>query len=109
MAPADLRKEGSAYDLPLSIGILAASAQIQAPKVGEYVLMGELALDGKIRPIKGALPIAIQALKDGFKGIILPRKTKKKLPLSKDWTFTEWITSQRSSLFLKEQNLLNPH
>lgn len=83
MAPADLRKEGSAYDLPLSIGILAASAQIQAPKVGEYVLMGELALDGKIRPIKGALPIAIQALKDGFKGIILPEENKKEAAIVK--------------------------
>lgn len=77
MAPADLRKEGSAYDLPLSIGILAASGQIKAPEVGDYVLMGELALDGKIRPIKGALPIAIQALKDGFKGIILPKENEK--------------------------------
>lgn len=83
MAPADLRKEGSAYDLPLSIGILAASAQIQAPKVVEYVLMGELALDGKIRPIRGALPIAIQALKDGFKGIILPEENKKEAAIVK--------------------------
>ena len=74
MAPADLRKEGSAYDLPIALGILAASKQIEAPNIGEYIIMGEIALDGAIRPIKGALPIAIQALKDGFKGFILPQE-----------------------------------
>lgn len=74
MAPADLRKEGSAYDLPIALGILAASKQIEAPTIGDYIIMGEIALDGAIRPIKGALPIAIQALKDEFKGFILPRE-----------------------------------
>ncbi|MGZ3899274.1 MAG: YifB family Mg chelatase-like AAA ATPase [Bacteroidia bacterium] len=72
MAPADIRKEGSAYDLTIALGILAASEQVQSSKVSDYVIMGELALDGEIRPIKGALPIAIKAKKDGFKGIILP-------------------------------------
>lgn len=74
MEPADLRKEGSAYDLPIALGILAASKQIEAPNIGDYIIMGEIALDGAIRPIKGALPIAIQALKDGFKGFILPQE-----------------------------------
>jgi magnesium chelatase family protein len=73
MAPADIRKEGSAYDLTIAIGILAASGQLISPKISDYVLMGELALDGGIRAIKGALPIAINARRDGFKGIILPR------------------------------------
>ena len=73
MAPADLRKEGSAYDLPITLGILSASNQIQAPNLSDYVIMGEIALDGSIRPIKGALPIAIQALNDGFKGVLLPQ------------------------------------
>lgn len=72
MAPADIRKEGSAYDLTIATGILAASEQIQAERINDYVIMGELALDGEIRPIKGALPIAIKAKSDGFKGIILP-------------------------------------
>ena len=72
MAPADMRKEGSAYDLPITLGILAASGQIKASKIEDYVIMGEIALDGSIRPIKGALPIAIQTLEDGFKGFILP-------------------------------------
>lgn len=74
MAPADIRKEGSAYDLTIAIGILAASGQIDADKVGDYLIMGELSLDGGLHPIKGALPIAIQARNEGFKGIILPKE-----------------------------------
>ena len=74
MAPADVRKEGSAYDLTLAIGILAASDQLKTEVLSQYIVMGEIALDGSLRPIKGALPIAIQALKDGFKGFILPKE-----------------------------------
>jgi magnesium chelatase family protein len=73
MAPADIRKEGSAYDLPLAIGILAASEQIKPERVGKFVIMGELSLDGLLKPIKGALPIAIQTRKEGFEGLILPK------------------------------------
>lgn len=72
MAPADIRKEGSSYDLTIAMGILAASGQIATDKVAQYMIMGELSLDGSLRPIKGVLPIAIQARKEGFKGIILP-------------------------------------
>ncbi len=72
MAPADIKKEGSAYDLTIAMGILAASGQIEAVDISDYVIMGELALDGEIRSIKGALPIAIHARQNGFKGIILP-------------------------------------
>jgi len=72
MAPADIRKEGSAYDLTLAIGILAATEQIKRDRVGDYIIMGELSLDGSLQPIKGALPIAIEARKQGFKGFILP-------------------------------------
>ncbi len=75
MAPADIKKEGSAYDLTLAIGILAASGQVSKPEMTEdYIIMGEVALDGQLRSIKGALPIAIKAKKEGFKGIILPKK-----------------------------------
>lgn len=74
MAPADIRKEGSAYDLTIATGILAASGQMNEEKVGDYIIMGELSLDGSLQPIKGALPIAIQARKDGFKGMILPKE-----------------------------------
>jgi magnesium chelatase family protein len=72
MAPADLRKEGSAYDLTLAIGILVASGQIRAHELHHYVIMGELSLDGGLQPIKGALSIAIKAKEEGFKGFILP-------------------------------------
>ncbi|MDP2721721.1 MAG: YifB family Mg chelatase-like AAA ATPase [Bacteroidales bacterium] len=74
MAPADIKKEGSAYDLPIAIGILAASKQISNELLGEYIMMGELSLDGGLKPIKGALPIALKAREQGFKGIILPRE-----------------------------------
>lgn len=77
MAPADIRKEGSAYDLPLAIGILAASEQIIADNLDKYLLMGELSLDGGLQPIKGVLPIAIKAREEGFKGFILPRQNAK--------------------------------
>ena len=68
MAPADLRKEGSAYDLTLAIGILVASSQIQTTESDKYIIMGELSLDGSLQPIRGALPIAIKAKEEGFKG-----------------------------------------
>jgi magnesium chelatase family protein len=72
LAPADIRKEGSAYDLPIAIGILCASGQIEGVSVAEYVIMGELALDGILRPVRGTLPMAIHAKEAGFKGIVLP-------------------------------------
>ncbi len=74
MAPADLRKEGSAYDLTLALGILAASNQIKSENIGKYIIMGELSLDGSLQPIKGALPIAIKAQEEGFTGFILPKE-----------------------------------
>jgi magnesium chelatase family protein len=74
MAPADIRKEGSAYDLPLAIGILAASEQITTDKLEKYIIMGELSLDGSLMPIKGVLPIAIKARSEGFDGFILPKQ-----------------------------------
>ena len=83
MAPADMRKEGSAYDLPIALGILIASKQIQGTAIGEYIIMGEIALDGSLRPIKGALPIAIQALNDGFKGFILPKENAEEAAIVK--------------------------
>lgn len=74
MSPADIKKEGSAYDLPLAIGIMAASDSLKTDKLEEYMLMGELSLDGSILPIKGALSIAIKARELGFKGLIVPQK-----------------------------------
>jgi len=77
MAPADMRKEGSAYDLTIAMGILAASNQIKASSIEEYVIMGELSLDGSMQAIKGALPIAIKAKDEGFKGFFLPSQNAK--------------------------------
>lgn len=74
MAPADIRKEGSSYDLPLAIGILAAAEQLDPSSLSLYMMMGELSLDGSLLPIKGALPIAIKAREEGFKGFILPKQ-----------------------------------
>ena len=84
MAPADIRKEGSAYDLPLAIGILAASEQIKPEKIGEYMIMGELSLDGGLQKIKGVLPIAILARKEGFKGFILPKENAREAAVVDD-------------------------
>lgn len=77
MSPADIKKEGSAYDLPLAMGIMAASEALKSDKLEQYMLMGELSLDGSILPIKGALPIAIKARELGFKGLIVPKKNAK--------------------------------
>jgi len=74
LAPADIRKEGSSYDLPIAIGILSATKQISEERLGDYLIMGELALDGGLRPIKGALPIAIQARRESYKGVIVPQE-----------------------------------
>ncbi len=84
MAPADIRKEGSAYDLTIATGILAASGQINNTKLEDYIIMGELSLDGTIKPIKGALVIAIEARKQGIKGFILPASNAREAAIVSD-------------------------
>jgi magnesium chelatase family protein len=84
LAPADIRKEGSAYDLPIAIGLLAASDMISEAGLDQFFIMGELSLDGSLRPIRGALPIAIQARKAGFKGIILPKVNAREAAIVND-------------------------
>lgn len=75
MAPADIRKSGTAFDLPMAIGLLGATEQLQnSDAFKDYIIMGELSLDGEVRPIKGALPMAIQARKEGYKGLIVPKQ-----------------------------------
>lgn len=74
MAPADIRKEGSTFDLPIGIGILAASEQVQTDLLDQYLMLGELSLDGGLNPLKGILPIALKAKEEGYKGIILPKQ-----------------------------------
>ena len=84
LAPADIRKEGSAYDLPIAIGILASTHQVNASQLDKIIFMGEVALDGQLRPIKGALPIAIQARKEGFKAMILPKSNAREAAIVND-------------------------
>jgi len=84
MAPADIRKEGSAYDLTIAMGILAASEQIMHPEIEKYIIMGELSLDGSLQPIKGALSIAIKAREEGFKGFILPKQNAREAAIVND-------------------------
>jgi magnesium chelatase family protein len=74
MAPADIRKEGSTFDLPIAIGVMAVSEQVLVDRLDQYMILGELSLDGQLKPLKGILPIALQAKKEGFKGIILPKE-----------------------------------
>jgi len=84
MAPADVRKEGSSYDLTIAMGVLAASGQIPIEALESYLIMGEISLDGSLQPIKGALPIAIQARKEGFRGFILPMQNAKEAAIVSD-------------------------
>ena len=77
MAPADIRKEGSSYDLPLALGILASTEQIPADNLEKYIIMGELSLDGSLMPVKGVLPMALKAKEEGFEGVILPKQNAK--------------------------------
>lgn len=77
LSPADIRKAGSAYDLPIAIGIMAATGELNSESIDDYVIMGELSLDGSVLPIKGVLPIAVKVQQEGFKGIILPRDNVK--------------------------------
>ena len=74
LSPADIKKEGSGYDLPLAIGILAANGKVEDGNLDKYMLVGELGLDGHLQPIRGALPIAIRARKEKFKGLIVPQQ-----------------------------------
>ncbi len=87
MAPADIKKEGSAYDLPLAIGILAASGELKTDGLlDRYLLMGELSLDGSLMPIRGALPIALKAREEGFEGIILPLQNAREAAVTEGLT-----------------------
>ena len=84
LAPADIRKEGSSYDLPIAMGILASTKQIESPDLDKFIMLGELSLDGGLRPVKGALPIAIQARKEKYKGIILPKENAREAAIVND-------------------------
>ncbi len=108
MAPADIRKEGSAYDLPLALGILAASNQISDLKLSQYVIMGELSLDGSLQPIKGVLPIAIKAREEGFKGIILPEQNAREAAVVEDLLVYGARNIKEVTGFLNDELIIEP-
>ncbi len=108
MAPADIRKEGAAYDLPIALGILHASQQLNTELLGNYVIMGELSLDGDLRPVRGVLPIAIQARKEGFKGIILPKENAEEAAIVNNLDVLAVGSLQEAIDFLEGRTAIKP-
>jgi len=108
MAPADIRKEGSAYDLPLAIGILVASEQVQTENIEKYIMMGELSLDGGLQPIKGVLPIALKAREEGFKGFILPKNNAREAAVVNGLDIIGAETLMDVIDFLKNNKTIDP-
>ncbi len=108
LAPADIRKEGSAYDLPIALSILQASGQIEAVDLEKYVIMGELALDGVLRPIKGALPIAIQSRKENFKGFVLPKSNEREAAIVNNLDIIGVETLQEAIDFFEGKKKIEP-
>ncbi|NMH28757.1 YifB family Mg chelatase-like AAA ATPase [Flavobacterium silvaticum] len=108
MAPADLRKEGSAYDLTIAIGILISSGQIKAEHFGDFIIMGELSLDGSLQPIRGALPIAIQAREEGFKGFFLPKQNSAEAAIVEGIDVYGLSNLRELTDFLEKRNSLSP-
>jgi len=108
MAPADIRKEGSAYDLPLAIGILAGSGHVEVEQIGNYVIMGELSLDGSLKHIKGALPIAVKAKEAGYKGVILPLDNAREAAVVNDLAVYGAVNIQEVVDFLNGKDNLKP-
>ena len=109
MAPADIKKSGSAFDLPIAIGVLGASNQLEnSDKLNEYAMMGELSLDGTIQPIKGALPIAIQARKEGFKGLFVPTENAREAGMVNNLKVYAVKHLNEVVNFFKDENSLQP-
>ncbi|MBL7876036.1 MAG: ATP-binding protein, partial [Cyclobacteriaceae bacterium] len=108
LAPADLRKEGSAYDLPIALSVLKASEQIEAVELDKYIIMGELSLDGILRPIKGVLPIAIQARKEEFKGFVLPKSNAREAAIVNNLDIIGVETLQEAINFFEGKLAIEP-
>jgi|APTNR8051073442_1049403.scaffolds.fasta_scaffold00408_21 magnesium chelatase family protein len=108
LAPADIRKEGSAYDLPIAVGYLAATDQIASEDLDKFLMMGELSLDGSLRPIKGALPIAISARREKFRGVILPKVNAREAAIVSDIEVYGVENLQEAVEFLNGDRQLTP-
>ena len=108
LAPADIRKEGSAYDLPIALSILAASGQLATTSLDQYIILGELSLDGKLRPIKGVLPIAIEARKRGLKGFILPKQNASEAAIVNELDIIGVDSLEEAINHLNHSNIIKP-
>ncbi len=108
LAPADIKKEGSAYDLPIAVSMISASDQLSSAILPEFIVMGELALDGQVRPIKGALPIAIEAHKQGFRGLILPKDNAREAAIVEDLEIIGIDNLEEAIQFLKGKLEIKP-
>mgnify|MGYP002419802046 FL=1 len=108
MAPADVKKEGSSFDLPLAIGILAANDQLPNAQLDKYLIMGELSLDGSLQAVKGVLPIAIHAKKEGFKGILLPHQNANEAAVVQDFEVYGFHHLSEVIAFLKQEKDFSP-
>ena len=108
MAPADLRKEGATFDLPIALGILAGSDQLSIDKLGKYMIVGELSLDGNVKPMKGILSIALRAKAEGFDGIILPKDHAQEAAMVKDLDVIPVETILEAVNFLDGKSVIHP-
>lgn len=108
MAPADVKKEGSSFDLPLAIGILAANEQLPTEQLGDYILMGELSLDGSLKPVKGVLPLAIHAKRENFKGMIVPLENANEAAVVQDLDVYGFSHISEVLSFFKEEARFSP-
>ena len=108
LAPADVKKEGSAFDLPIAIGIIAATGQIQKDNFDEYIILGELSLEGTLRPVHGALPMALSAQKNGLKGMILPRENAKEAAMAEKLNVYAVDSLRQAIEFLESGETLKP-
>lgn len=108
LAPADIRKEGSAYDLPIAIGILAATLQMNEDRIRHYLIMGELSLDGGVRPVKGVLPMAILAYKEQFQGIIIPKENAREAAIVEQLDIIAVDNLKDAIAFLEGQLVIEP-
>ena len=108
MSPADIRKEGSAYDLPLAVGILAASGSVESSRLDRYLMMGELSLDGSILPLKGALPMAMMAKECGFEGFLLPAENAREAAVVEGLQVYGVHTIREVVDFLNDERALRP-
>jgi magnesium chelatase family protein len=108
MAPADIRKEGSSYDLPLALAILSASSQLKGELFPDYVIMGELSLDGSVQHMRGVLPMALHAKEQGFKGIIVPKGNAKEAAVVEDLDVIGVSDLKEAYNFLAENIFIEP-